>query len=167
MAPVLQNPSRRTVSRPLDDPRYAPLYLSGLSGTQVAAACGVSGATVIRWLRRAGVPVRPRGRPLRMAPEVSRDDILALLQAGLTYARAAAKLGMSLRALDNRARLPRRAGSPRAHRCACCAGRAQLWHHTSYVPEQFVALCRRCHTRVHHAAAPPKIRATPQLHRRD
>lgn len=65
--PVEGPPGRAGIPRPTYGPlvkrRAVALYQAGRSSREVAARLGCSPRQVLTWVRKAGVPVRGRGRP--------------------------------------------------------------------------------------------------------
>lgn len=49
-------------------------YRSGATLHEIAQTFGVSHTTIWRWLRHAGIPIRPRGRPKRPMVSVGRTS---------------------------------------------------------------------------------------------
>ncbi len=132
---------------------------AGESVTAVARRFTVSTRYVSEIRLKARIPSR-RG-PSRHYPETHRRlrVYLALRQLGHSNARIAWLEGGGPGHLASVLQKPRpRVTGP----CAACGGPAAVWHHTSYVPEVTVALCRGCHNRVHKAAEPVVLSCKPR-----
>ena len=82
-------------------------YLAGHTLEYLADKHGGSVATMWRWLKKAGVPLRKRGRPAR----VSAESVLTMLASGETQAETARRLKVSpsrvWRIVNESERLPR------------------------------------------------------------
>lgn len=66
-------------------------YLAGHTLEYLADKRGGSVATIWRWLRKEGVPMRKRGKPAR----VDKGVVLAMLAEGVTQAETARRLKVS------------------------------------------------------------------------
>lgn len=95
------------------------LYVGGMSFSQVAAVLGCTKSYVARRFREAKLQARPSGRPFTTAPPVvDPADIVRLRNAGCSFPRIAAELGLSADSARDRYLLavgrPRRAGRRRS-----------------------------------------------------
>jgi transposase len=91
------------------DGLVAHLYIcQGLSTYQISEIVGASRQRVQRMLKRAGVPVKPRGagRPRRARERAALDDLMARLyvESGWTSGQIAALAGISQRSVRDRLR---------------------------------------------------------------
>ena len=94
---------RNTVSRPSDMTRRAiELYAQGWSTRQIGAELGRDHSRIARWLRRAGVQMRP---PAPKPMDVDTALIVRLRdQDGLTFGQIAEQVGMSVPGVTSRCR---------------------------------------------------------------
>jgi DNA-binding Lrp family transcriptional regulator len=80
-------------------------YRAGETLVEVGAAMGVSGTTVERRLKRAGVVLRPAGwRPGRRRPDVEDEDLVARYAAGESLGAIGAATGLHPTAVHYRLR---------------------------------------------------------------
>jgi transposase len=83
-----------TGTNELDDrDRAVLLYKAGLSASAVGESLGVSGQTVLNWLRGRGEDVRDRGRAVDVTP-AERQVAIALYRAGESPKRIAEFYGV-------------------------------------------------------------------------
>lgn len=72
------------------------LYEGGLSFAQLGRELGYSATWLARVFKKAGVPVRPSGRPMTSpAPTVDLDELKALRETGWTYVELGTRYGIS------------------------------------------------------------------------
>jgi DNA-binding CsgD family transcriptional regulator len=94
----MSDPMRYTTrQRSLSDDEIVSLYRELLDSDAVGARAGCSGMTVLSIVRRAGLPVMPRGgRPGRRAPlALADDEIVRRYEAGQHARDIAADAGCS------------------------------------------------------------------------
>lgn len=70
-------------------------YATGVSAKQLAAQCFTTPQTILRWVSQAGIPVRPRGRPVevRIDEETGAQAVARYLD-GVSIATLARDLGI-------------------------------------------------------------------------
>jgi transposase len=84
---------RRVRLTPAQEQQIQAAYRAGaVSLDELGTAYGTSGDTIGRRLRRAGVPVRPRGQTIAAAPVPAGKDVLRLHRQGLPPRDIAARL---------------------------------------------------------------------------
>lgn len=89
-----------------DMERAVELYVGGMTAPQVGMQLGVTGSTVSRWVKAAGVMARKPGVRL----PVDDMEILRLRSQGMVWREVAAEVGMSTDGVVSRWRLLREAG---------------------------------------------------------
>lgn len=82
------------VDSPHDVDGAVSMYIDGASVRSVADTHGVDRRTVLRWLRRSGIPTRERGRPRQLAVPPAAE--LAARYQAATAAELAAHYGVSV-----------------------------------------------------------------------
>ncbi len=132
-----------------------PLLRQRVPRGPLARRLHVNLSTLDRWRKQAGIPPLRAGPRITVRPTVTRDAILALLAAGLSYDQAARKLRMNPSTLHARVRLFPERASITGHACDICRHPARTWHHAQYLPEIIIPLCRACHARIHTLKQPP------------
>lgn len=72
------------------------LYESGLASPQLGRRLGYSATWLARVFKKAGIPVRPSGRPMTTpAPSVDIDELVRLREDGWSYTRIGRHCGPS------------------------------------------------------------------------